>query len=230
MINQVNSQPMISCPQMNMPKQEAKNLIISPSLMMMLLEWASKLGDNDIALHQALENMMSFNDGINPLKIDCFEVIVPETVKAESNEVPEDWSDIEGGEVVQAFTDGFNIANQEEPCQDCPCATDEDISCANELGQCCAECGADLSNVPYSDVSTMIIQARDNEDLEDYGASNHEIESFWDGYESVDPQEIEYYDDEPKSVEQPIVQKDEEEISDDLQAEIEKIINLSAGN
>lgn len=206
MINQVNSQPMISCPQMNMPKQEAKNLIISPSLMMMLLEWASKLGDNDIALHQALENMMSFNDGVNPLKIDCFEVIVPETVETAEPCV------------------------EEEPCQDCPCATDEDISCANELGQCCAECGADLSNVPYSDVSTMIIQARDNEDLEDYGASNHEIESFWDGYESVDPQEIEYYDDEPKSVEQPIVQKDEEEISDDLQAEIEKIINLSAGN
>ena len=206
MINQVNSQPMISCPQMNMPKQEAKNLIISPSLMMMLLEWASKLGDNDIALHQALENMMSFNDGVNPLKIDCFEIIVPETV-----------------ETVEPCV-------EEEPCQDCPCATDEDISCANELGQCCAECGADLSNVPYSDVSTMIIQARDNEDLEDYGASNHEIESFWDGYESVDPQEIEYYDDEPKSVEQPIVQKDEEEISDDLQAEIEKIINLSAGN
>lgn len=204
MFNQVNSQPIISCPQMNMPKQEAKNLIISPSLMMMLLEWASKLGDNDIALHQALENMMSFNDGLNPLKIDCFEVIVPETVETSE-------------------TCG------EEPCQDYTCATDEDISCANELGQCCAECGADLTNVPYSDVSSMIIQARDNEDLEGYGASNSEIESFWDGYESVEPQEIEYYDNEPKSVEQPIIQKNEEEISDDLQAEIDRIINLSTG-
>ena len=195
MINQVNSQPMISCPQMNMPKQEAKNLIISSSLMMMLLEWASKQGDNDIALHQALENMMSFNDGVNPLKIDCFEVIVPETVKAEPSEVPEDLSDIEGGECVKAFTDGFNLANQEE-CEVLPCLDTQDECCASKIDACLA---------------------------------NNEAESFWDGYESVEPQKIEYYGEEPVSIKQPIVQKDENEISDDLQSEIDRIINLSAG-
>lgn len=224
MINQVNSQPMISCPQMNMPKQEAKNIVISPSLLMMLLEWASKQGDNDIVLHQALENIMSFNDGINPLKIDCFEVIAPETVKAEPDEVPEDWSDIEGGECVKAFTDGFNLANQEEY-EALPCSDAQDEYCASEMGACLANAGVDISNVPYSDVAPIIIQARDNKDLEGYGASNAEIESFWDGYESVDPIEISCEEDCP--CEQCCC--NDEKLDDDLQSQIDRIINLSAG-
>lgn len=156
MINQVNSQPMISCPQMNMPKQEAKNLIISPSLMMMLLEWASKQGENDMTLHQALENMMSFNDGINPLKIDCFDCIVPETVEVE------------------------------------PCCQEVDIKNYNEEDKECV--------------------------------SNTEIESFWDGYESVSPMEI-------QCCEEPCDQNccDQECIPNDLQSEIDNIINSCVG-
>lgn len=222
MINQENSQSILSCPLMNTPHQEGKNIIISPSLMMMLLEWASKIGDNDMALHQALENMMSFNDGVNPLKIDCFNVIVPEDTKYEPSEVPEDWSDIEGGECVKAFTDGFNLANQEEY-ETLPRSDAQDECCASEMGVCLANAGVDLSNVRYSDVAPIIIQNRDDERLEGYGASNSEIESFWDGYESVEPITM-TCDEEP--CEQVI---SEPEIESDLQTEIDKIINSCIG-
>lgn len=195
MINQENSQSILSCPLMNTPHQEGKNIIISPSLMMMLLEWASKIGDNDMALHQALENMMSFNDGVNPLKIDCFNVIVPETVDETD---PSQSSEIKS-------------------------CDEEDKECASEIGACLANAGVDISNIPYSDVAPIIIQNRKNEDLEGYGASNSEIESFWDGYESVEPMTM-TCDEEP--CEQVI---SEPEIESDLQAEIDNIINSCIG-
>lgn len=222
MINQVNSQPMISCPQMNMPKQEAKNIVMSPSLLMRLFEWCHEDAQDDVDMHKALENIMSFNDGINPLKIDVYDSIIPETVKAEPDEVPEDWSDIEGSECVKAFTDGFNIANQEEY-EALPCSDAQDECCASEMGVCLANAGVDLSNIRYSDVAPMIIQNRDNEELEGYGASNSEIESFWDGYESVEPMTM-TCDEEP--CEQVIT---EPEIESDLQTEIDKIINSCIG-
>ena len=223
MINQSNTQSILSCPLMNTPHQEAKNIIVSSSLMMMLLEWASKQGDNDMVLHQALENLMSFTDGVNPLKIDCFNVIVPEDTKYEPSEVPEDWSDIEGGECVKAFTDCFNLANQEEV-EALPCSDAQDECCASEIGACLANAGVDLSNIPYSDVAPIIIQNRDNEELEGYGASNAEIESFWDGYESIDPMTINCSEEEP-CCQEPC----EPEIETDLQTEIDNIINSCIG-
>lgn len=239
MINQVNPQPMISCPQMNMPKQEAKNIIMSPSLLMRLFEWCHEDAQDDVDMHKALENIMSFNDGINPLKIDVYDSIIPETVKAEPDEVPEDWSDIEGGECAKAFTDGFNLANQEEY-EALPCSDAQDECCASEMGACLANAGVDLSNVRYSDVAPMIIQNRDNEELEGYGASNKEIESFWDGYESVEPMTCGNFTEVDM---EPVVSSMggqcpmcdtsvdccDEPIEDDLQAEIDNIINSCAG-
>lgn len=192
MINQSNTQPILSCPLMNTPHQEAKNIIVSSSLMMMLLEWASKQGDNDMVLHQALENLMSFTDGVNPLKIDCFNVIVPEQSSCEEVEV-----------------------------KDC---CEDDKECASEIGACLANAGVDLSNVNYSDVSPMIIQNRDNEELEGFGASNAEIESFWDGYESVEPMTMICSEEEP-CCQEPC----EPEIEADLQTEIDNIINSCVG-
>lgn len=192
MINQSNTQSILSCPLMNTPHQEAKNIIVSSSLMMMLLEWASKQGDNDMVLHQALENLMSFTDGVNPLKIDCFNVIVPEQPSCEEVEV-----------------------------KDC---CEDDKECASEIGACLANAGVDLSNVNYSDVSPIIIQNRDNEELEGFGASNAEIESFWDGYESVDPMAINCSEEEP-CCQEPC----EPEIETDLQTEIDNIINSCVG-
>ena len=192
MINQSNTQSILNCPLMNTPHQEAKNIIVSSSLMMMLLEWASKQGDNDMVLHQALENLMSFTDGVNPLKIDCFNVIVPEQPSCEEVEV-----------------------------KDC---CEDDKECASEIGACLATAGVDISNVPYSDVAPIIIQNRNNEELEGYGASNSEIESFWDGYESVDPMAINCSEEE-SCCQEPC----EPEIETDLQAEIDNIINSCIG-
>lgn len=192
MINQSNTQSILNCPLMNTPHQEAKNIIVSSSLMMMLLEWASKQGDNDMVLHQALENLMSFTDGVNPLKIDCFNVIVPEQPSCEEVEV-----------------------------KDC---CEDDKECASEIGACLANAGVDISNIPYSDVAPIIIQNRNNEDLEGYGASNSEIESFWDGYESVDPMAINCSEEE-SCYQEPC----EPEIETDLQAEIDNIINSCIG-
>ena len=192
MINQSNTQSILNCPLMNTPHQEAKNIIVSSSLMMMLLEWASKQGDNDMVLHQALENLMSFTDGVNPLKIDCFNVIVPEQPSCEEVEV-----------------------------KDC---CEDDKECASEIGACLANAGVDISNVPYSDVAPIIIQNRNNEDLEGYGASNSEIESFWDGYESVDPMAINCSEEE-SCCQEPC----EPEIEADLQTEIDNIINSCIG-
>lgn len=192
MINQSNTQSILNCPLMNTPHQEAKNIIVSSSLMMMLLEWASKQGDNDMVLHQALENLMSFTDGINPLKIDCFNVIVPEQPSCEEVEV-----------------------------KDC---CEDDKECASEIGACLANAGVDISNIPYSDVAPIIIQNRNNEDLEGYGASNSEIESFWDGYESVDPMTLNCSEEE-SCCQEPC----EPEIETDLQAEIDNIINSCIG-
>lgn len=212
MINQVNPQPMISCPQMNMPKQEAKNIIMSPSLLMRLFEWCHEDAQDDVDMHKALENIMSFNDGINPLKIDVYDCIIPETVKAES--------------------DGFNVANQEEY-EALPCSDAQDECCASEMGTCLANAGVDLSNVRYSDVAPIIIQNRDDEELEGYGASNKEIESFWDGYESVEPMTCGNFTEVDM---EPVVASMggqcpmcDEPIEDDLQAEIDNIINSCAG-
>ena len=192
MINQSNTRSILNCPLMNTPHQEAKNIIVSSSLMMMLLEWASKQGDNDMVLHQALENLMSFTDGVNPLKIDCFNVIVPEQPSCEEVEV-----------------------------KDC---CEDDKECASEIGACLANAGVDISNIPYSDVAPIIIQNRNNEDLEGYGASNSEIESFWDGYESVDPMAINCSEEE-SCCQEPC----EPESETDLQAEIDNIINSCIG-
>lgn len=195
MINQSNTQSVLSCPLMNTPNQEAKNIILSSSLLMMLLEWAAKQGENDMALHQALENIMSFNDGVNPLKIDCFNIIVPDTV------------------------------DETLPCQstEIKSCDEEDKECASEIGACLANAGVNMSNVPYSDVAPIIIQSRNDDDLDGYGASNAEIESFWDGYESVEPITMNCGDEPCCS------QPCEEVINDDLQAEIDNIINSCIG-
>lgn len=64
-----------------------------------------------------------------------------------------------------------------------PKATEEDIEKAEELGKEVADSGINLDNVDYSDVSYLINMQRGDE----FGSSNSEIESFWDGYESKEP-------------------------------------------
>ena len=65
-------------------------------------------------------------------------------------------------------------------------ASDEDLEGAYELGKECAENGEELSSDSrdYSMVAGEIItDEKDN----GYGASNAELEQFWNGYEAVEP-------------------------------------------
>lgn len=53
-----------------------KNIILSFSLLMRLFEWCHEEAKNDVAMHKMMEKIVAFNDGINPLTIDTYDVIV----------------------------------------------------------------------------------------------------------------------------------------------------------
>lgn len=53
-----------------------KNIVVSASLLMRLFEWCHEDAKDDVAMHKVLEKIMAFNDGVNPLTIDSYEVIV----------------------------------------------------------------------------------------------------------------------------------------------------------
>lgn len=60
-------------------KKSDKNIILSASLLMRLMEFAKEDAKDDVALHQVLENIMAFSDGINPLTIAEYDTIVANT-------------------------------------------------------------------------------------------------------------------------------------------------------
>ena len=57
-------------------KKSDKNIILSASLLMRLMEFAKEDAKDDVALHQVLENIMAFSDGTNPLTIAEYDNIV----------------------------------------------------------------------------------------------------------------------------------------------------------
>ena len=138
-----------------------KNIVLSFSLLMRLFEWCHEDAKDDVQMHKAMEKIVAFSDGKTPLTIDCYESIINglETKNKEDEDKKEEPVEI-----------GY--------------ANDKDIFDANNLGKCLANAGIDVSNVDYSDIAPVIIQARDNESLNGYGASNAEIENFWKGYET----------------------------------------------
>lgn len=136
------------------PKSD-KNIILTPSLLMRLFEWCHEDAKDDVAMHRAFEKIIAFSDGTNPLNMDCYDCII-----ADSDE---------------------KTNEEEQEGEDLPCADDEDIAHANDLGKCLANAGVDLSSVDYSDIAPVINKTRDG--LEGYGSSNAELESFWNGYE-----------------------------------------------
>ena len=135
-----------------------KNIVLSFSLLMRLFEWCHEDAKDDIDMHKAMEKIVAFSDGKTPLTIDVYEAIINGL--------------------------GTKDEDKKEDCVEVGYADEKDNYDAKELGQCLANAGVDISNVPYSDVAPIIIQARDNEELEGYGASNSEIENFWKGYET----------------------------------------------
>lgn len=51
-------------------------LILTPSLLMRLFEWCHEDAANDVAMHKVFEKIISFSDGVNPLNIDVYDVLI----------------------------------------------------------------------------------------------------------------------------------------------------------
>ena len=126
-----------------------KNIVVSASLLMRLFEWCHEDAKDDYAMHKVLEKIMRFNDGVNPLTIDTYDVIIANANDGQESDSQSDETDLEN---------------------------------AYELGAEQAELGKELSNDgrDYSIVAGEIVT--DNKD-NGYGASNDELEAFWNGYE-----------------------------------------------
>jgi hypothetical protein len=56
--------------------ESEKNILISFSLFLRLLEWSKDESKSDVDLHKVMEKLISFNDGVNPLTIDCYDCLV----------------------------------------------------------------------------------------------------------------------------------------------------------
>lgn len=95
-------------------------------------------------------------------------------------------------EKLVAFSDGVNPLTMDvydcliadvKPQETSEYASDEDLENANTIGTCCAKMGCDLEDVDYSDAGVIIADIKDN----GYGASNSELEQFWNGYCKLNP-------------------------------------------
>lgn len=110
-------------------KSSDKNIVMSFSLLMRLFEWCHEEAKDDVQMHQAMEKIVAFNDGVNPLTIDCYDVIITpnnmatNTDISQAEELGQQYSDEElssigrdysvvAGEIMQ--NNGFDgISNSE---------------------------------------------------------------------------------------------------------------------
>ena len=77
-------------------QDDTKNkLVLTPSLLMRLFEWCHEDAKDDVAMHYAFENIIAFSDGVNPLSMEDYEIIIRDanagsTDKPEEDEVKEE--------------------------------------------------------------------------------------------------------------------------------------------
>lgn len=76
-------------------KKSDKNIILSASLLMRLMEFAKEDAKDDVALHQVLENIMAFSDGTNPLTIAEYDNIVADATGSSLSKDEEDDAECE---------------------------------------------------------------------------------------------------------------------------------------
>ena len=114
-----------------------KNIILSFSLLMRLFEWCHEEAKNDVAMHKVMEKIVAFNDGINPLTIDTYDVIVAnandgqESDKEDCENVSDNDCEKHCDDIVEPMKCGqFSeidvsqpyqvvMSQDEEPCQQC---------------------------------------------------------------------------------------------------------------
>jgi hypothetical protein len=190
-------------------KDNSKNLILSFSLLMRIMEWCHEDARDDVDMHKVMEKLVAFSDGVNPLNIDVYDCLIA-GLDTKSNE--------------KACEDFSKIDTLRPSCCKQAYASNEDLQNAYDLGQEYAENDIELSSDggDYSLVAGEIItDEKDN----GYGASNAELEQFWQGYDdngtviSLKCVEDEYDTEECE----------EESLPSEAIKEIEKIISLSKG-
>lgn len=112
----------------NCPKSD-KNIIMTFSLLMRLFEWCHEDAKDDVEMHEAMEKIVSFSDGINPLNIDSYEAIIGKgwsdedaynlgKQQAENGMdltpvEPRDYSKTAGNMITAAKNDGNGASNNE---------------------------------------------------------------------------------------------------------------------
>jgi hypothetical protein len=112
----------------NCPKSD-KNIIMTFSLLMRLFEWCHEDAKDDVEMHEAMEKIVSFSDGINPLNIDSYEAIIGKgwsdedaynlgKQQAENGMdltpvEPRDYSKTAGSMITAAKNDGNGASNNE---------------------------------------------------------------------------------------------------------------------
>ena len=71
-------------------KDDTKNrLVLTPSLLMRLFEWCHEDAKDDVAMHNAFENIIAFSDGVNPLSMEDYEIIIRDA-NAGSTDAPDE--------------------------------------------------------------------------------------------------------------------------------------------
>ena len=131
-------------------------------------------------------------------------------------------------EKLVAFNDGVNPLKIDvydcliADIQKCEYADEEDLQMAYDLGQEYAENGVELSS-DGRDFSIVAGEIITDEKDNGYGASNEELEQFWQGFEATEPTVIELNceEDLPSECENNC------ELDDEMMREIQNLINVS---
>lgn len=74
----------------HLPKhQDDKNIIISMSLLMRLFEFMHEEAQDDVAMHNVMEKIISFNDGVNPLTMEDYDLLISDAQTKEEEPTEE---------------------------------------------------------------------------------------------------------------------------------------------
>lgn len=125
-------------------KGNDKNILISPSLLMRLFEWCHEDATDDVSMHNVFERIIAFNDGINPLSMDSYHVII-------SNANDDSKDNSEDNSTNQETNDNMNLNK---------CITDI--------------CYDSKLNIPYILDSSIITNESRIDNFEKYGAYTDE--------------------------------------------------------
>lgn len=134
---------------------EVQQLVLSPSLFLRLMEWAKEEAQGDVCLHQVLEKLLNLNNNTG-IGIDMYDYLLDGVSCGEDDNGEQATS----ADIENAMELGYNQAIK-----------------ADSEGYDLSDDGPDYSMV----AGKLITDYKDN----GFGASNAEIDAFWDGVEQA---------------------------------------------